>query len=229
MGKGRGYERKGDAFTALVERGEGPPTVRHWQNTNTGRKYYTRVLASSCYRLDAALIGQAIRKHAKELGKERGQEVSPSVLAQTLAFDWYPAGKRLRVGPKEQPRELKAELRLELQTTQTGAAGAHGVRYWVTCPRCSRRCGVLFASYWGADGSRLFEPLTGCRECLGLTDESRQRRGTLDWASAVRGERPYKGNRQGRYMPRSWVTVHKANRVTINGLTRALRGAGWRG
>ena len=96
----------------------------------------------------------------------------------------------------------------------------------MTCPRCSRRCGVLYASRWGADGSRLGEPLTGCRECLGLTDESRQRRGCLDWASAVRGDRPYKGNRQGRYMAWSWLTKHKADRVTVNGLGRALRGMG---
>lgn len=226
MATGRGYERKGDPFTLKVQRGEGPPCVRRWRKTSTGREYFTRVMVSDCYRIDARLIGQAIREHAQRLAALSGEAVDALKLAQGLAFDWHPEAGKMSVRAAQQPKELRAEVRVKVEATETGSAQARGVRYWLTCPRCSRRCGVLYASRWGRDGSRVPDLLTGCRDCLGLTDESRQRHKCLDWASARLGQRPYKGGRRPWYEGRSVYSHARAHRVFMASFGRAFKGLG---
>lgn len=68
------------------------------------------------------------------------------------------------------------------------------------------------------------EYVTGCRECLGLTDESRQRHKCLDWAGAVGGTRKYAPDRLGRYRPRSIYTKLRAAYVFQASCARALPG-----
>lgn len=203
MAAGRNYQRKGDPFTGRVRRGEGPPAVRSWRRPGTGREWFTRVPVHLCQRLDAVTVGASLREHGGALAAHVGEPCELPRLALLLAFDWDTAGRTLTATPAAQPLTPGAAVRLRAQTSSTGPGGA-GVRMWLTCPRCSRRCGVLYASPWGAAGERLTIPLAGCRECLGLTDESRQRHKCPDWAGALLGARPYKEGRRGVYHARTW-------------------------
>jgi hypothetical protein len=227
MGTGRSYERKGDPFTLSVSRGEGPPCVIHWQNSSTGRAYFTRVPVHRCYRLDALTVAQSIKEHAQRIKQHQGEAVDALQLAQVLAFDWHPQGQRLSVRAHHEPKQLRAEVRVSIETTRTGRAEAPGVRYWLTCPRCSRRCGALFASPWDEHGVKSAgQAVTGCRVCLGLTDESRQSHKCLHWASAVLGQRPYKVDPCGRYRRRGVMTHERAHRVFMASFGRAFKGLG---
>jgi hypothetical protein len=192
MATGRGYERKGDPFTLKVERGEGPRCAIQWAKQSTGRVYFTRVPVHRCERLDAVTVAQAMRECAGQLSERHGKQVEAAWLAEHFCCDWHPAAQRVRLRLSTQPRELRAEVRLKVEVTPTGPGG-NGARYWLTCPGCSRRSGVLYASPWGQYGAKMPGDLvTGCRACLGLTDEARQRHKCLDWAGAVIGSRPYR-------------------------------------
>ena len=226
MATGRGYERKGDPFTLKVLRGEGPPSVRHWRKTSTGREYFTRVCEHDCYRLDAVTVAQSLREHAQRYAAKYGQATTAQELAQRLAFDWHPEGGTCTARLVEQPKELRAEVRLRVEVTETGPHGARGARVWLTCPRCSRRVNAVYGSRWGADGSRVFHVLTGCPECLGLTVASRQRHKCLDWASARTGQRPYKEGRRGFYLGRSAAAFFRADRVFTASFRRSFKGLG---
>ncbi|WP_339095030.1 hypothetical protein ACINK0_03045 [Deinococcus sp. VB343] len=220
MAAGRNYQRRGDPFTQKVRRGEGPPTVQSWRRLSTGREWFTRVPVSACYRLDAAQLGAAVREHAQRLAAA-GVTFSAAQLARSLAFDWHAAAQSLTVRPRDTPKHLKAETRLSVTTSSAGPKG-QGVRFWLICPRCSRRCGVLYASRWGRHGERLGEPLTGCRECLGLTDEARQRHKCPDWAGHVLAG---PGDRRKPYKARAWGAAReRALYVFQASAARALPG-----
>lgn len=224
MATGRNYERRGDPFTQKVRRGEGPPSVRGWFKQGTGREYYTRVLVSDCHRLDVAELAQVVRDHAQHLTQfdEPGPVDLPK-LARLLAFDWETSEHRVSARLADQAAPAGA-VRVTMTTSNSGPKG-QGVRFWAVCPRCSRRCGVLYASRWGARGQRLPQHIAGCRECLGLTDESRQRHKCLDWASAVLEQRPYTASRRGRYQARQWSAAgERALYVFQAGAARSLPG-----
>lgn len=224
MAAGRNYVRKGDPFTRMVLRGEGPPCVIRWLNRSTGRDYFTRVPVDRCHTLRARDVAGAVRDVREQLPSLEGVEVGK--LAQLLALDWQPQARAVRLSLSDCPRELRAEVRVTLGVTGTGRPEARGARVWLTCPRCSRRCGVLYASPWGADGSRPAQPVTGCRVCLGLTDESRQSHKCLHWASAVIGQRTYQEGRRGWYQRRGHATHERAFRVYMASYGRAFRGLG---
>ena len=222
MATGRNYQRTGDAFSEMVRRGEGPPTVMHWQRFSTGRVYFARVPAERCYSLRATQAAQAVR----DLGPQvTGQETTPPDMAQLtplLALDWQSEKKECHLNPLSAAPSLKSDraavCRVHLTVTQTGRLDARGARVWLICPRCSRRCGVVYASPWDSQGMCFPDSaVTGCRVCLGLTDFSKQRRGCLDWARAVQ---------DGHYRARSWITIHRANRVFHASFARAFRGLG---
>ncbi|MDV6376097.1 hypothetical protein [Deinococcus arenicola] len=224
MGTGRDYIRKGDAFTLKVRRGEGPPCAIHWQRTGTGRDFYTRVPVHQCHALRVAVLAQGVRDHAQRLSEAKGGPVDAQALAGVLAFDWKPLGAAVKVrGRDEAPAE--GEVRLTLETSPTGPAGV-GVRYWITCPRCARRCGVVYGSRWNHVGRTPAQPVTGCRVCLGLTDESRQSHKCLHWASAVMGERAYTADPSGRYRQRGFMTHERAYEIYMASFRRGLRGLG---
>lgn len=194
--------------------------MRSWRREGTGREWCTRVTVSACYRLDAAQLGAAVREHAQQLAAA-GHTASAAQLARSLAFDWHAAAQSLTVRPRDTPKHLKAETRLSVTTSSAGPKG-QGVRFWLICPRCSRRCGVLYASRWGRHGERLGEPLTGCRECLGLTDEARQRHKCPDWAGHVLAG---PGDRRKPYKARAWGAAReRALYVFGAGCARSLPG-----
>lgn len=64
MAGGRNYQRKGDIFIHLVQRGEGPCTVRCRQNQSTGRVYYSRVTIDMCAVLKVSTVAAALRDTA---------------------------------------------------------------------------------------------------------------------------------------------------------------------
>lgn len=220
MAAGRKYERRGDPFTLKVQRGEGPPTVQSWRRLSTGREWCTRVPVSACLRLDAAQLGEVVRENARRLAAA-GHPGSAAQLAQLLAFDWDTVERTVSARRADAAPALGAAV-VTLATSSTGPRG-QGVRFWLICPRCSRRCGVLYASRWGASGQRLAVPLAGCRECLGLTDEARQRHGCPDWAGHVLGHRV---DRQGTpYRARAWGAAReRASYVFQASAARALPG-----
>lgn len=230
MAAGRNYERKGDPFTLKVLRGEGPPCVIEWGNKRTGRRYFTRVPVHRCLRLDAVTVAQALRENAQQLAGATGKTYTVPQLIEALGGAlWDTASHTVSLFPKRGPPVQTVpgqSVICSLEVTYTGRPEAQGVRVWLRCPRCSRRCGVLYASPYGS--RQVFiapgHHVIGCRDCLGLTDESRQRRGCLDWASAVRGERPYPEGRRGYYQSRSWLTQHKASLVYVRSLQRTLKG-----
>lgn len=221
MAAGRNYERRGDPFTQKVRRGEGPPTVQSWRRLNTGREWCTRVPVSACYRLGAAQLGEVVRENAQHIERERGTAPELPRLAAALAFDWDTVERTVSARRADAAPALGAAV-VTLTTSSTGPRG-QGVRFWLICPRCSRRCGVLYASRWGASGQRLAVPLAGCRECLGLTDEARQRHGCPDWAGHVLGHRV---DRQGTpYRARAWGAARsRALYVFQASAARALPG-----
>jgi len=225
MSGGRDYQRKGDKFSRSVEQGKGPPTVIHWQNRSTGRDYYTRVPVHRCSRLGAELLPQAIRDQAQRLkGVGAGAVLSMRQLAGLLALDWTPGADRATLTLTDERPPDPGTVRVALDVTQTGREGARGSRLWLVCPRCSRRCGAVYASPSDAQGLQLFGGrVVGCRACLGLTDASRQRHKCLDWASAVLGERPYRVTRAGVYRRRSLGAVERAHRVTMASFARLFR------
>lgn len=220
MALGRNYVRKGDPFTRMVQRGEGPPTVIHWVNQNTGRDYFTRVPVHRCHVLRARDVANAIREQAQELAQRLGKPAQVSLLAQALALDWEPRAGRVTLRVVSQALTPGA-VRLALDVTGTGVGGK-GARVWLTCPRCSRRCGAVYGSGWNARGKTPGEPVTGCRVCLGLTDESRQTHKTLSWVGAVDGSRPFAPDRYGRYRVRSEVTRWRAQGVMMASLRRVF-------
>lgn len=224
MAAGRDYQRKGDPFTLKVMRGEGPPCVQRWTRQSTGRVYFTRVPVHRCAAVRASTLAQAVREHAAQVGERRGEAVDALQLAGVLVFDWTPSAARVRAAASSAPAPEAGTVRLTLSTSRTGRGGA-GVRFWVVCPRCSRQCGAVYASTWGASG-RLGagQHVTGCRVCLGLTDESRQRHKCLDWAGAVGGARKYSPDRLGWYRPRSPFTAARAAYVFRASCARALPG-----
>lgn len=224
MGTGRNYKRKGDPFTLSVRRGEGPPCVIHWQNRSTGRAYFTRVPVHQCHALRVSVLAQGVRDHAARVGELKGEPVNAQALAGVMAFDWAPLGGAVRARPLTEP-PAEGEVRLTLETSSTGPAGA-GVRYWIACPRCSRRCGVVYASPWGKIGNKPAQPVTGCRACLGLTDESRQTHKCLGWASAVMEQRPYRADPSGRYRRRGFMTHERAYEIYMASFRRAFKGLG---
>ena len=224
MATGRGYERKGDPFTLMVQRGEGPPCVIRWVKQSTERDYFTRVPVHRCERLDAVTVAQAVRESAGRLSEKRGAPVEAATFAQGLAVDWHPAARRVHLRLSTDPRDVLTEVRVRVEVTRTGPGGS-GARYWLTCPGCSRRSGVLYASPWGRYGKNApGELVTGCRVCLGLTDEARQRHKCLDWAGAVMGSRPYPEGRRGVYQRRSEATFDRADRCFIASSDRLFRG-----
>ena len=223
MTTGRAYQCKGDLFTAQVERGDGPPTVIYWLNQNTGRRYCTRVPVHRCYALRASDAVEAVRNTVKQL-PELGR-VDMARMVPLLALDWEPYRHALAVRLTEQERAYEAGVWVRLTVTETGKPGARGARGWLSCPRCTRRCGVVYVSPWNSQGLRLpYRGAVGCRSCLGLTDESRQRHKCLDWAGAVLGLREYAPGKQGRYQRRGESSTARAHRVDIAAVGRALRG-----
>jgi hypothetical protein len=219
MAAGRKYERRGDPFTLKVQRGEGPPTVQNWAHRGTGRRWFTRVPVHLCQRLDAAQLGEAVRGYAQQLA-QAGTPAELPRLAALLAFDWHPIERTVSTRRADTAPALGA-VRVSVTTSHTGPRG-QGVRFWLTCPRCSRRCGVLYASRWGAQGEHLPQPLTGCRECLGLTDASRQRHGCPDWAGHVLAQRV---DTRKPYRARAWGAAHdRALYVSRASAARALPG-----
>lgn len=208
MAEGRNYVRQGDAFSALVQRGAGPRTVTHWQNNSTGRLFYRRVPVHACYALRASDAAEMMRECAAEPGLKG---VTASWLASMLVIDWEPQAYRSRPRLDTEPRELRSEVRVTMTVSETGRAGERGARYWLVCPHCSRRCGVVYASEWDRWGGKVpGQVVTGCRECLGLTDHSRQSHKTPSWASAVLQQRPYKQGKNGRYAYRGAATLERA-------------------
>lgn len=224
MGTGRDYIRKGDAFTLKVRRGEGPPCVIRWERTGTGRDYFTRVPVHQCHSLRVSVLADSVRDHAQRLSEARGEPVSALSLAGLLAFDWKPVGAAVKVRGRDEAA-ADGEVRLTLETSPTGPAGV-GVRYWISCPRCARRCGVVYGSRWGKIGNRPAQPVTGCRACLGLTDESRQTHKCLGWATAVMEQRPDKTDPSGRYRRRGFMTHERAYGVYVASIGRAFKGLG---
>ena len=226
MATGRGYERKGDPFTLKIQRGEGPPCAIRWVKQSTGRDYFTRVPVHRCERLDAVKVAQAVREYAEQLSERRGEHVEAAQLVQRLAVDWHPQARRVHLRLRTQPRDVLTEVRVSIEATRTGPGGS-GARYWLTCPGCSRRSGVLYASPWGQCGQkRPGEMVTGCRVCLGLTDEARQRHKCLDWCGAVMGSRPYREGRRGVYQRRSEATFHRANSCFMASSGRLFKSMG---
>ncbi|MBZ9750718.1 hypothetical protein K7W42_07575 [Deinococcus sp. HMF7604] len=224
MAAGRNYQRKGDPFTLKVQRGEGPPCVQRWERQGTGRVYFTRVPVHRCSVVRVEMLAQAVREHTARAGELHPQPVNPEQLAGVLVFDWTPSAARVRVLPSSTALPRPGTVRLTLSTSRTGRGGV-GVRFWVVCPRCSRPCGAVYASTWGAAGRLDAEQhVTGCRACLGLTDESQQRHKCLDWAGAVDGSRKYAPDRLGWYRPRSPYTVARAAYVFRASCARALPG-----
>ena len=124
-----------------------------------------------------------------------------------------------------QPLVSVAAVQTGFTVTQTGNMDARGVRVWLTCPRCSRRCGVVYASPWNHQGSKR-SPVTGCRVCLGLIDQSRQRHKTLDWASAVLGQRTYSEGKDGRYQRRGWGSRDRAYDLYMSSFARVFGSLG---
>ena len=212
MAAGRDHVRIGDPFTAQVERGDGPPTVIYWMNQSTGRRYCTRVPVHRCYALQASDAAGAVRntvKHLPELGR-----VDMARMVPLLALDWEPYRHALAVRLTEQERAYEAGVRVRLSVTETGNPGARGARVWLSCPRCARRCGVVYVSPWDAEGLRLpYRGVVGCRSCLGLTDESRQRHKTADWAGAVLEMRKYAPGKHGLYQRRGEGSIERAHRL----------------
>lgn len=223
MAAGRNYVRKGDPFTRMVLRGEGPPTATRWLNRSTGRDYFTRVPVDRCYTLRARDVAGAVREHARQIEARRpGEPVSVPTLAAALALDWEPQAGRVTLRLHSDPADPDA-VRVTLDVTGTGAGGK-GARVWLTCPRCARRCGAVYGSRWGERGLKPPQPVTGCRVCLGLTDESRQTHKTLSWVGAVDGSRPFTPDRYGYYRRRSEVTRWRAHGVMLASMRRAFGG-----
>lgn len=211
MASGRDYRRKGDPFTLKVLRGEGPRAVRRWYRSGTGRDYFTRIMAKDCPALRCREVAPALREALEHLAAPR------AAASEVLALEWAPWAGRVEITRRADTVAPPGAERLSLQATPTGPA-LQGVRLWLTCPMCEGRAGVLFASRWGAHGQRLpleGVPMIGCRSCLGLTDESRQRHKCLDWAGAVHHWRPFAGTRWGRYSIRGKRTRERALRATL--------------
>jgi hypothetical protein len=102
-----------------------------------------------------------------------------------------------------------------------GTAGRSGVRLWLSCPRCARRCSAVYVTRWDAHGNQREAALSGCRVCLGLTDTSRQQHKTLGWALAVLGrETPSMG---GSYKCRSVGAMGRAADVFERRWARMMR------
>lgn len=234
MATGRGYERKGDPFTLKVQRGEGPPCVHQYTKRNTGRTYFTRVCVHKCLRLDAVKVAQALREHAQHLSAGRPEPVTvPQVVKALGGVHWDAPSGAVNLFSKREPVEPSPGRGavFGLQLTATGAPDARGVRVWLTCPRCSRRCGVLYAAPYGRGGVLpRGQYVMGCRDCLGLTDASRQRHKCLEWSSAVLGQRSYKEGRRGWYQTRGryggFMTRERAHRVFMASFGRAFKGLG---
>lgn len=77
---------------------------------------------------------------------------------------------------KRQARELvlgdKLEIegvRLELSETKTGNGG---LRYWFTCPQCTKKAGILY--------KHPISQSLGCRRCLNLDYRSHRYRGMVE-------------------------------------------------
>lgn len=207
MAEGRNYVRQGDAFSALVQRGAGPRTVTHWRNKSTGRLFYRRVPVHACYALRASHVGEMMRECAAEPSLKG---VTAAWLASMLVIDWEPQAYRSRPRLDTELRELSSEVRVTLTVSETGRPGERGARYWLVCPHCSRRCGVVYASERDMWGDVMGQVVTGCRACLGLTDHSRQSHKTPSWASAVLQQRPYKEGKNGRYAYWGATTLERA-------------------
>lgn len=208
MADGRNYQRKGDSFSDLVQRGEGPRTVRCRQNQSTGRVYFTRVTVEMCAALKVATVAAALRDTAASAGRFKGQ--SAGQLAALLALDWNTGSAEAQLGPADQPPRLPGGRRIRFTVTPTGARGE---RLWLLCPDCGRRCAAVYVSPWQATGQRIDGlTLLGCRVCLGLTDHSRQRHKTLDWAGALLGwqTEPYNRRRGTRSAARADHVLRQA-------------------
>lgn len=225
MADGRNYQRKGDAFSEMVRRGEGPPCVQQWANRSTGRVYFTRVPVDRCTQIKASETATKLRELQADRPSLHG--LSMAALAERFVLTVNFKDRTATLDRFDLPQSNPAEVRLSFTVTQTGKASARGTRLWLTCPRCSRRCGKVYGSRWGRWGSEAGPLVTGCRVCLGLTDQSRQRHKTLDWATAVMGEREYKADPSGRYRTRSYWAIHKARHVFNASFARAFRGMGW--
>jgi hypothetical protein len=154
--------------------------VRQWVNEKTGRRFFTRVPIGACLPLPVAGVLGSVRA-------QRQTDLEPLTdLAARLVIEWMPDAFTFRVvaaSPDAQP-DLEQRRRVGLTVA---AAGSTGSRLWLTCPRCRRRCGVVYASRWDAAGDEMAAAVVGCRGCLGLTDASRQRHNCLDWSLAVLG------------------------------------------
>lgn len=209
MAQGRHYERIGDPFTRLVLSGKGPPTIIYRYKQSTGRHYCIRVPVDCCAALRVAQVMDSLQNI--RAGQPKMQNVPLSNLVQFLVVDWWPEADRVKLKRRDRPHEAK--VRVGLQVTHTGPGG-YGARLWLSCPRCSRRCRVVYVSPWNARGAWVpGQPVTGCRQCLGLTDESRQRHKTIGWADAVLGEQPYGPAPTLRYSPRGGKSVERAQAV----------------
>lgn len=225
MADGRNYQRKGDAFSEQVRRGEGPPCVQQWANRSTGRVYFTRVPVDRCTQIKASDTAAKLRELQADRPSLEG--LSMAALAERFVLTVNFGNRTGTLDRIELPQTNPAEVRLSFTVTQTGTPAARGTRLWLICPRCSRRCGKVYGSRWGKWGAEAVSVATGCRTCLGLTDQSRQRHKTLDWATAVMGDRVYKADPSGVYRSRSWLTVHKAHLIFNASFARAFRGMGW--
>jgi hypothetical protein len=194
------YERIGDAFSRVVERGEGPPTVRHWVNEKTGRRFFTRAAVGACLSLPVAGVVATVKA-------QRQTDLEPLTdLAGRLVIEWRPDAFTFRTASPDSPPDQERQ-RVGLTVA---AAGPAGLRLWLVCPRCARRVGVVYASPWDAQG-RAAAALIGCRACLGLTDASRQRHKSLDWSLAVLGRETSRFS--GGYRRRGTGTVGRAAQV----------------